>query len=183
MILKMPAPTQQHLRKIHTGLLHHYRGDRWFHVSELFNQKIKQATDSFLQAGLNRERLRLSVIAHVAVEMLIDRQLVMQQPEICREFYEQVDAAPEKAIEQYFDMLGQPLAKQHFLNSFKFFKQKRFLLLFTELENVLFGVNKVYSQVTKTEFTEEEKQKMLAGLHNIDKDMRYSWQKILNHKL
>lgn len=181
-VSKMEEPLPPPLQDVHRGILRHYAGDKWFHASEAFHRSENRAMHFFIEAGLDRSRLRLSVIAHLAVEMLIDRQLVLEQPEICFEFYALVEKADEKQIENYFNTLQQPLAKQHFFHTFNFFKQKRFLLLFTELENVLFGLNKVYSLATKTVFTEEENQKFKLALHNIDLEMRYSWQEILNHK-
>ena len=178
----MPVQTDAHLKEIHYGIEQHYAGDKWFHSSALFDEKTKQATGFFVGSNLNRTRLRLSVIAHVAVEMLIDRQIVLQHHALCEQFYEKVNEADEKLISFYFDSIGQPLAKQQFFNTFNFFKQRRFLFLFTDLENVLFGLGRVYGNVTGTQFSEEEKRQFLATLHNIDSEIRYSWQQILKRQ-
>ena len=137
------------------------------------------AIQLFLQAGLNREHLRLSVIAHVAIEMMIDRQIILENKNICEEYYSIIDKVDENILTAYFEKFSLPVEKQNFLRSFQFYKQKQFLFLFTELENIVFGLNRIYSSVTKTEFTETEKRKFLTALHNIDTTLRYSWQKIL----
>mgnify|MGYP003350157359 CR=1 FL=1 len=63
-----------HLEIIHEGIHHHFEGDKKFHSSPLFEEQVQQCLESFLKAGLTRGELRLSVIAHLVVEMLIDRQ-------------------------------------------------------------------------------------------------------------
>ncbi len=176
---KTLEPTDKNLMEIHVGIHQHYEGDKWFHASKLFEKSTKNAVDYFLAQGLNRNRLRLSVIAHLAVEMMIDRQILLQHPGVCDQFYRKVNDADEHSISLYFDRIEQPLAKQQFFYTFKFFKQRRFLFMFNELENVLFGLSKVYESVTGTAFTEDEKQQFFAALHNIDSEIRYSWQQIL----
>src|SRR6185295_8424082 len=113
------------------------------------------------------------------VEMLIDRQIVLENKKICNQYYQLIDAADENVLNSYFEMLLLDDEKKNFLRSFRFYKQKRFLFLFNELENIVFGLNRVYGSVAKTEFTETEKQKFLTALHNIDNTLRYSWQEIL----
>jgi hypothetical protein len=178
-LVKHSPPTSPDLKQIHSGIVQHFKGDKWFHSSPRFLQHVSRATQAFIGEGLSREKLRLSVIAHLAVEMLIDRQIVLQKQGTCADYYGRISRADERVLTNYFDLFVLGEGKQNFLRTFQFFKQKQFLFLFTELENIVVGLNRVYGMVTQTEFTGNEKQKLLAALHNIDSDMRYSWQTIL----
>lgn len=142
-------------------------------------QQQQAFTQSFIEAGLNRQRLRLSVLAHIAVEMMLDRQILLHDCSICSMFYEIVDNADMGVLQNYFDSLSLEEQKQVFLERFRFFKQRRFLFLFDDLENIVFGLNRVYSMVTKTEFSVKEKRQFAAALHNMDVVLRYSWQELL----
>lgn len=51
--------------------------------------------------------------------------------------------------------------------------------MFDDLESIVFGLNRVYGMVTKTEFSVKEKRQFVAALHNMDIVLRYSWQQIL----
>ena len=178
-ILKTPEPTDIGLKHIHRGIIRHFAGDKWFHNSALFLEHLSVFSRSLMSAGLNRERLRLSLIAHLALEMMIDRQIVLQKPEVCRGFYEKIDAADEGILTDYFNRLSLENEKRSFISRFQFFKQRRFIFLFEDLENIVFGINRIYTSVTSTELTEEEKRKFLSALNNIDNTMRYSWQEFL----
>lgn len=178
-ISKSAEPDNHDLKHVHKGILAHYKGDKWFHNSPLFLEHLSLLSRLFTQGGLSRERLRLSVIAHVAVEMMIDRQIVLQQPAICEAYYKLVDRADESLLKAYFDGLKLEKEKQNFISRFQFFKQRRFILLFKDLDRIVFGLNRIYSSVTGVEFTEEEKQLFITALSNIDTGMRYSWKEIL----
>lgn len=176
-------PHDENLQQIHRGIVQHYAGDKWFHASPFFAEQVSAAVDCFLKENLNREKLRLSVIAHLAVEIMIDRQILLQHEEVCVKYYECINEVDEKFIEQYFALHGLEVAGQNFFSKFQFFRQKRFLFLFNEIENIVTGLSRIYASATKTEFTEEEKRKFVLALHNIDPRLRYSWQEILNNKL
>ncbi len=183
LIVKHAPPEDENLKQIHTGIVQHFGADKRFHSSPLFLKHVSQAIQRFLQAGLTRERLRLSVIAHLATEMIIDRQIILENAGICEEYYALIEKADETFLNNYFQLFVPETEKKLFFRSFRFYKEKQFLFLFNELENIIFGLDKIYSSVAKTEFTETEKRKFLTALHNIDNDMRYSWQEILNDKL
>ena len=179
LIVKHGVAQDENLQQIHSGIVQHFSGDKRFHHSPLFLKQVAEAIQWFLKAGLNREKLRLSVIAHIAIEMMIDRQIIIEQEEICTQYYTLLEKADETILTSYFDLFLLTNEKQNFLRSFQFYKQRRFLFLFKELENIVLGLNKVYGSVTRTEFTETEKRMFLTALHNIDNDIRYSWQEIL----
>lgn len=179
LIVKHPLPEDENLKQIQNGVVQHFGADKRFHNSSLFLEHVSRAIQSFLEAGLSREQLRLSIIAHIAVEMLIDRQIILENENICTEYYALLEKADETVLTSYFDFFLLENEKRKFFHSFQFYKEKRFLFLFNKLENIVFGLDKVYGSVAKTEFTETEKRKFLTALHNINFNMRYSWQEIL----
>ena len=167
------------LQPIQLGVELHYSGDKKFHTSDLFKQLVTEATQSMVNEGLNREKLRLSVLAHVGMEMLIDRQIVLQQPHVCNQYYELVDKAPETTLISYFNRFKLEKEKEVFLTRLAFFKEKRFLWKLNELENILVGLERIYGSVTKSKFTDDEKTQLTTAFHNIDGVIRYRWQDLL----
>lgn len=175
-----PLPDDEKMRAIHNGILRHYEGDKKFHNSDLFMQHCTQAIQSMVDAGLSRQKLRLSVLAHVAVEMLIDRHIILAHPDVCNDFYSCIDNAGEDDLIAFFNLHNLGDQKSSFLAKFHFFKQRRFLYLFNELENIVMGLDRIYGGVTGTQFTVAEKSQFLVAIHNIDGIIRYRWQEILN---
>ncbi|MCW5909211.1 MAG: hypothetical protein KIS94_15200 [Chitinophagales bacterium] len=164
---------------VHEGIMKHFEADKRFHQSPAFNAMVKQCTAAFVNEGLNRERLRLSVIAHLAVEMMLDRQIVIQHADVCNRYYQLLGNAAESSLTSYFENFGLENEKKVFLERFTFFKARKYLLLFNEIENIVFGLNRIYGNVTRTNFTDNDTPRFAGALHNIDNIMRYRWQEIL----
>jgi hypothetical protein len=167
------------LELIHQGILSHFGADKRFHRSQLFNEQMANALQSFLAEGISRNRLRLSVLAHIATEMMIDRQIIQEYEQICVDYYEALHSANEMILQGYFEGMGLAYEKQVFISRFRFFKERRFLFLFKNIENVAMALNRVYHSVTGIVFTAGEEHKFVLALNNIETGMRYSWKQIL----
>ena len=171
------------VQEIQKGIISHYEADKFFHNSKQFTELMALTIQAFIAEGLSRERLRLSVIAHIAVELMIDRLIMMENEQLCIEYYNQLDKASEAALCSYFDQLSLEDAKRDFLTKFQFFKQRRFLFLFSDVKNIVAGLGRIYHNVTRVEFTDNEKLIFFNALNNIDSTIRYSWKEILNAKV
>jgi hypothetical protein len=164
---------------IHNGILKHFEADKRFHQSPVFNAMVKECTSAFVNEGLNRNWLRLSVIAHLATEMMLDRQIVIQHTDVCNRYYQLLSNAAESSLTSYFDSFSLESEKKIFLNHFRLFKAKQHLLSFSEIENIVLGLNRIYGSVTCTYFTDDDKHRFTDALYNIDNKIRYRWQEIL----
>ena len=176
-------PNNEDLKQIHAGILSHYEADKAFHNLPKFIDLMAKTTQAFLTEGLNRERLRLSVISHVAVELMIDRQILIENEQIGHDYYTLINAANEDLISAYFDAFSQEEGKRKFLIRFRGFKERRFLFLFNDIEKIVMGLSRIYEGATKTSFTDDEKSRFFGALNNIDSTIRYSWKEILNEKV
>lgn len=174
------APNNQMFNSIHFGIRSHFEADKKFHSSPLFMQQVRRMTNLFVAENLDRNRLRLSVIAHIAIEFLLDRQILLADKYMAEDYYNKISEADTNIISAYFDEMDMKLEKQDFLSKFQFHKEKRFLYLFDDMQNIVQGLVRVYQRVTGVFITEPEQIKMETALYNIEKEMRYTWQQTLN---
>jgi len=165
---------------IQQGVLRHYAGDLLFHNHPLFVQLQSELLQSFLTVGLKREEWRLSLLAHVGTELMIDRQIVNAEPHVLDSYYHLLEKADEKLLKKYFDYHGMAVQQQDFLTKFHFFKTRRFLSLFDDVANIAIGLDKMYGRVLKKSFGKQQKEQIELALHNMDSDIRYRWQELLN---
>lgn len=166
----------QHLQQ---GILFHYETDRKFHNSVDFMQQESLVLQSYIVAGLDRNRLRLSVLAHLAVEMMIDRQIVAQHPDVCSDYYSILGQVDESVLKTYLVQTHIIRSEQIILTNFQVFKQKQFLFQLTDVSNLVAGLLRIYTSVTGYKFLSDEREKFVTALNNIDEEMRYSWNKLL----
>lgn len=173
------APTDVLLSEIHQGVLWHYEADKHFHSSADFTELCKLLVALFLNEGLDRQKIRLSVLAHIAVELMLDGCIVRYDKTIADRYYQTLQATDLAVLATYFDEFGLPVEKQQFLRSFQSFMQRKFIFLLDDTENVVLGLEKIYGSVAGIKFTEVEKKQLLTALHNMESHLRYSWQQLL----
>lgn len=86
---------------IYTGWNRHLAVDRIFHNSTYFFTHTK-ALKGLLSAVLTDLPIRPSFFAHIALELLLDYQLITKQEVSIDGFYKQLQAVPETALIDFF---------------------------------------------------------------------------------
>lgn len=118
----LPAHTD-----ITAGIAKHHLADRVFHSLPEF---------AALQANLKSELKTLHLLealprawflAHIGVEMMIDRQLLKLSPHLYVEYYQALDAVSQPIVEKYFQETGCNHLSREFFGNFKVFMERRFL--------------------------------------------------------
>lgn len=112
---------------ITAGIAKHHLTDRVFHALPQF---------ATLQANLKSELKTLHLLealprawflAHIGVEMMIDRQLLKLYPHLYVEYYQALDAVSQPVVEKYFHETGCNHLSREFFGNFKVFTERRFL--------------------------------------------------------
>lgn len=187
-------PKHSTLASIHQGLLRHFEGDKLFHPSLAFLHANEEAKQALLKVGINRDEYRVSVLAHLLVEMLLDRQVILHEEALLLRYYELLEQASADAFAEYFAHLEKVSTSEKFENiskviaatgitfqsRFGMFKERRFLHYFREAENILFGLKRTYAMATQVEIANSEDRKFLEAIHVIDAQLRSNWQTLLN---
>ena len=165
---------------IHQGILRHFELDKIFHTSPLFLHHCEKAKQQLIYSQLNRDRLRLSVIAHLGVEMLLDHWLILNFEGIVTSYYKLLQQVDVEILNSYLDKILPEVGKQRFLSNFMRFKEVEFLKYLEKPDGTVTGIVKTYEMATGVVFEKEEEEKLLRALHNIKNDMRYSSEKLLD---
>ncbi len=165
---------------LHTGIRRHYEGDNLFHNHPIFVQLQSELLQSFVSVGLSRTEWRLSLLAHVGVELMIDRQIVNAEPKLLEVYYQKLNDVDPEVLKKYFKYHNVNVEQQDFLVKFHFFKTRKYLTLFNDINNIVIGLDKMYDQVLNKSFEKKEKEQIGLALHNMDDDIRYRWQELLN---
>ncbi|CAN5421135.1 hypothetical protein BH09BAC1_BH09BAC1_00720 [soil metagenome] len=118
--------TAEH-RALQAGLGKHRETDRIFHTLPEFDYLQEEIKSQLKIHGLLPKLPRYWFLAHIAVEMLIDRNLMKQSPRLHVEFYNDLATVSQPLVENYFDQIAcKPMASE-FFDNFNVFKERRFL--------------------------------------------------------
>ncbi|MCS6935528.1 MAG: hypothetical protein NZM35_10330 [Chitinophagales bacterium] len=174
------TPAGELLSALHEGIQRHYAADRQFHSSVWFNQQCHDFLHMMEHEGLNRRRLRLSVLAHLGVELLLEAMLVRYQTSVVDKYYDLLNCIETSVLSKYFERMGIPDTGQKILTNFISFKQRRYIYLLSENKQVVSAMVNIYVPVTGVAITEEETLHLLTAVNNINGQIRYTWRKVFN---
>jgi hypothetical protein len=88
--------------QFHLGLKTHFYDDKQFHANKKFEEFCRELVKTMLDKQLDRNILRLSFLAHLLVEMLLDRWLCRQSPDLPQQFYEMLSSVKIEMLRFYF---------------------------------------------------------------------------------
>lgn len=168
--------------RIHAGVLRHYDVDKQFHGSTSFEEAVAHGLGALIDSGLNRDRYRLSFVAHIAVELMLDRQLIAADAGLVNVYYDLLESVERDKLGVYLNCIMPDSQVARTLLAFDRFMEIRFLQYFDRTDGAAEGIVRTTKRAIGVDFTDEDRAKLLGALHNIEGEMRYRWHKLLEVK-
>ena len=165
---------------VHRGILRHYELDAAFHSSLVFKESCSYASICLGQAGLDREKYRFWFLAHIVTEVLLDRQLILADPDLVKEYYDVLNSVDTNKLSAYLNLIVSEEEKNKILTNFIKFLDVSFLRYLEQMDGAAEGIVRTVLRATGVTFTDEDKKRLIAALHNIENDMRYRSKKLLD---
>lgn len=166
---------------IHRGILRHYELDAAFHSSTVFRDCCVGAGISMAEAGLDREKYRFWFLGHIVTEVLLDRQLILLNPGLVDEYYNVLSSVDIDKFDAYFYFNNSVEEKSKIFSNFIKFLDVKFLKHLENIDGVAEGIIRTIYRATGVAFTDEDRERLIAALHNIENDIRYSSKKLLEY--
>jgi len=134
------------LAAVARGIVQHHHDDRWFHQTQAFVELSLELTLALRDALDDRQGMRPSFLGHILVEILLDAELIAEQPEKLAAYYAALASLDIAAVGQAVnriatrptDELG-PLVER--------FAQVRFLYDYADNGKLLMRLNQVMRRV------------------------------------
>jgi hypothetical protein len=140
------AASDRRLAALAAGIVQHHGDDGWFHETRAFHEACWFLTRLVRDVLPQDEGFRPSFLGHILVEILLDAQLIAEQPERLEAYYralEHVDAAfVQQAVNQ---MAPRPSERLAWL--VPLFRDERFLWDYAQDDTLLFRLNQVMRRV------------------------------------
>jgi hypothetical protein len=132
------------------------------------------------QAGLDREKYRFWFLGHIVTEVLLDRQLILLDPDLVKEYYDMLNSVDINKLSAYLNLIVSEEEKNKILTNFIKFLDVRFLRYLEQMDGAAEGIVRTVLRATGVAFTDDDKKRLIAALHNIENDMRYRSKNLLN---
>lgn len=168
------------LRPLHEGVLRHYELDAAFHSSIFFKESCSFASECMLREDLDREKYRFWFLGHIVTEVILDRQLIIENSCLVEEYYEMLNSVDIYKFDAYLNFLVDEDEKNKILSTFMRFLEVRFLQYLKTTDGAAEGIVRTAHRATGVTFPDIDRRKLVAALHNIEDGMRYRSKKLLD---
>lgn len=138
-----PEPAMASLAR---GIVQHHHDDGWFHESAAFNELSWQFTATVREALPDDEGFRPSFLGHILVEILLDAELISQQPRQLEAYYRAMESIDGRLVEAAVNrMAARPTDRLSLL--VPLFCSERFLWDYLDDGKLLMRLNQVMRRV------------------------------------
>ncbi len=138
-------PEQQY-QAIARGTRQHLEDDDWFHRLPSFVEISTQLGRDFRTAIGPDDGFRAGFLGHIVTEMLLDRTLIQQVPQLLERYYQVLSELNYERIEQGVNKVATN-ATDRLAPLLPRFLKERFLQDYLDLEKMLFRLNQVMRRV------------------------------------
>lgn len=148
-------PKEFFLKQMLEGVQLHIKADDLFHNSKKFSE-LENVAKELLKKEFGTTLKRKYVIAHVLVELVIDKYLILKEEALLDQFYNTLKEIKTKKANLFFESLYIEEDSSNFLRNFSYFLKNKFLFVLKENEGIIFTLNKVFAKKLNYEFLKEE---------------------------
>lgn len=154
---------QQLLHHLNAGVERHHHADKLFHTSAFFKQHFELVKSNLYKAQLQSIPKYTYFVAHVLLEMLIDRLLMKQHPHLCDNYYNALLRTDTMVISRYMQLWGMPKEEAlKFTGHFELFCTNQYLYHYQTNAGLLYGLERMYQRVMPGYFPEKDKIRLEA---------------------
>jgi hypothetical protein len=156
---------ERHAAEIWEGYQQHIKADAAFHNTELFLSHSKRLRKEMEKYGLVQDGTRLFFVAHVLLEILMDRHIVKTRRDIPDLFYAHLDEITAEDLNAFFRLSGTPVPDR-LHEFFGKFKNSRYLYGYAEDDGVFYSINRLLHRTGQPTFETKAQERAFIALIN-----------------
>lgn len=163
------------------GIDYHVRADAYWHGCAYFKDKCQLLKEVFQEYGFGEKPYRPFFMTHVALELLIDRQIVRDQTSLCEKMYASLAQLKQEFLQNLFQ---EKTETERMLSFLKNFVDNRYVFSYANNEMFVYALNRLFSRVRHPQLAfsnEENRDTFVDQLDNaINKDYTHILQTLSN---
>ena len=134
------------IREFSAGAMQHLHDDGWFHESAAFYEITATVAECFRRRSGADERIRPGFLGHIFSEMLLDRLLIEDDPDLLVEYYRVLSGIEGSEVERIVNQVA-PRKAERLAYFVDLFSEIRFLDDYRDNERLLERLNQVLRRV------------------------------------
>lgn len=175
----------QQLQELSAGIELHLQTDVYFHNSAWFQEKERYIKKSLAAMPLPKRFKYRYFFAHVLVEMLLDRVVMKQEPQLLDGFYHSLSGVEKATLTHYFQYKGWDAHLDKCWQVLQRFLASQYLYQYTDNAQLLYALGRVAQRVDLELFAEPYKTQLMHRINDMElfiaKDAGAIFEAIENH--
>lgn len=139
--------------EIYRGLNTHHSADAFFHNSKFFKKYTRQLKRELTRNGIQNPH-KPFFIAHVMLEVLIDRNLIKQDERLPEHFYKDLDFITKDSLVTFFNETDK--WPEGFWDLFQKFRTERYAYAYLDPKKVIYTLNRILDRARQPVIEESE---------------------------
>ncbi len=164
--------TTHEISSINKGCNRHFASDRKFHNWMTFVDLTGRATDMIRESG-DKDINRDYFITHILVEVLLDKILLDQNPNLAEDFYTMINSIEMDWMLKYMRYAGLQ-DDELWKGQHRRFMKAAFLKNYTSIENVVFAVEQVALKTGLVELNDDQRNLLIEICETIEPELERS---------
>lgn len=128
------------------GIEHHHQMDHFFHNSHFFRDSTEQIKTRFRQNSLDFPDHRLFFVAHIFLELMMDRIIVKADAQTAHHFYQELSQVRYSKLTAFFEEASVK-ANNHFPKFLGRFLEYRYALNYPDDQSLVYSLNRIFERV------------------------------------
>lgn len=166
------------------GLKRHEQVDGLFHNSEFFRQQMRNVSELLRAQKFHSQNLRSFFLAHIVVELMLDKILIQRYPELLDDYYKTLERVDLNLFYQFLNQMNQKWMGTDEKNiltlkdAMQRFCKRKFLTGFVNRANIIFALNRMRMSVGLDELSNEDKIPLDKVLMDYEQTLAFDYQEI-----
>ncbi|UKJ06836.1 hypothetical protein [Solitalea lacus] len=166
------------LNAIKMGWQKHLLVDKHFHSSLFFNEETT-TIKSNISSLLNGTPVRPYILAHIALELMLDSLLIENQKIDVAIFYSHLRKVNQSVIVRFLKINGIQQADA-FINFYIKFIENEYLFTYTNYEMLVYALNRICNRIWGSNFTDQTKAHLQQFLLRYRTDLNKKFMNIFS---
>jgi acyl carrier protein phosphodiesterase len=161
------------------GVIRHFQVDRIFHSSDFFHTETRQLASELREAFPATHMKRSFFVAHVLLELVLDRLLIAKDEMLLSKFYAHFERCPNEQIVALTRWLtgGEPLpAYSDFVRRFT---EDKHLYRYQEMDYIIYVLKRILRRVGIFEYDYLNSQAFLYQVQQYEQELGQRFEAVL----
>lgn len=162
---------QELLHQLHLGSKQHYQSDAIFHNSEFFKVNTRLLDELFTKNNFPRQNQRIWFLSHILFELLIDRVLIQQYPQMLKDFYTSLHQTELEVVVQYLQY-SQKDGTGRFTKFWKGFIEAQYMQYYVLDDKFIYSLNRILESAKQSHLTKEQETILVDIIEEMEVELK-----------